>query len=399
MRRLKLTIHPRSKILGFLLVLCDNTFMREIYLDNAASTPIDPRVMKVLHDASIRFFGNPSNIKHQHGRLAKDAMEKARKKIGKYLGLDYRGIIFTSGATEANNLALRGIACLQQKKCSAIISSVEHSCVDESAKFLLKRGVNVKAIPTLSNGQINLKVLSDMIKSSQDLKFISVITANNETGVIQQIEEVIRFARWKGAYVHTDAVQAIGKISLAVVKHADMISISGHKIHGPKGIGLLWVKPGLKISPLLVGGGQESGIRSGTSPVPLIVAFAKAIEIAVKDKAWIYTIDGPMRNLEKQILTQIPGTILNGAASPRIPNISNISFPSRGLLIDKLQGLAVSSGAACSCLKPQPSKVLLSMGLTNSLAKNSIRISAGRFTTPEDIARAAHLLIAAAKNI
>jgi cysteine desulfurase len=379
--------------------------MQEIYLDNAASTPIDSRVLNSYIDASLTLFGNPSNVKHLHGKAAKAALETARAKIGQCLGLDPRGIIFTSGATEANNLALRGITCLQNKKCSALISSIEHACVDESAKFLLKRGIDVKAVPTRPNGQIDIEALAKMIKKSRKLKLISTLLVNNETGVIQPLQQIIELAKKEGdrtgsrVLVHTDAVQAIGKVSPKILKHADLVSISGHKINGPKGIGFLWVKPGLKISPILVGGGQEQGIRSGTTPLPLIVAFAKAVEIATKDTKWLGPVDKAMRQLERRVVAEIPGTTINGGGAPRVPNISNLSFSLQEQLIDHLPGLAVSSGAACSCPKPQPSKVLLSMGVDDARAKNCLRISASRNTTPQEIQRAANIIIATAKKL
>jgi cysteine desulfurase len=370
----------------------------EIYLDNAASTAIDPRVLNTYVDASLRFFGNSSNIKHQHGRAAKKALEAARNKIGRYLELDPRGIIFTSGATEANNLALRGLACLKNK-CSILISSIEHACVDESVKLLLKRGLSVGVIPTLPNGQTDIAALATSIKKSRNLRLISNISVNNETGVIQPLPQIIKLARENKALIHTDAVQAIGKLSTKLLKYVDLVSISGHKLNGPKGIGLLWVNPKLKINPLLVGGGQEHGIRSGTSPVPSIIAFAKAIEIAVTDPGWLLNIGKDMRALEKRIIKSIPGVHINGVDAARVQSISNMSFSLREPLIGHLQGIAVSSGAACSCPKLTPSKVLLSMGLSEDLAKNCLRISACRTTTPQDIRTAGDIIIQAAQKL
>jgi cysteine desulfurase len=367
--------------------------MNELYFDNAASTPVDPRVLKTLLYSSQTYFANPSNIKHEYGRAARNAMEAARQSIGKSLELDPRGIIFTSGATEANNLALQGTTCLQNRKCSALISSIEHACVDECARLLLKRGVNIKFIPTLPNGVINLKELKKDAEQIKNVKFISVMLVNNETGVIQPVKEISKIAKKIGAVFHTDAVQGIGKLPVEVLKYADIVSISGHKINGPKGIGCLWVKPNVKIKPILVGGGQESGIRSGTCPAPLIVAFAKAVEISVNEKDWLNRIAKPMRVMEKSIIEAIPGAVINGLEAPRVASISNISFPFKRPVIDLLKGLAVSSGAACGCVKVKPSKVLLSMGLDELLAGNSIRISAGRFNTPEEVMKAGCQLV------
>jgi len=366
--------------------------MDEIYLDNAASTPIDPRVLDVLIEASKTIFGNPSNIKHQHGRIAKQALDKARYDIGNFLDLDSRGIIFTSGATEANNLALRGLTCLQDKNCAVIVSQIEHSCIDESLKFLIKRGVNIKAIPTQPNGIINLQALDSLVKTTPNLRLVSIMLVNNETGVIQPFAEISKIVKSSGALLHTDAVQAVGKMNLAILKNADMISLSAHKINGPKGVGCLWIRPDLFISPLLVGGGQESGIRSGTTPVPNIMAFAKAVEIAVKDMAWINNLTPSMRILERSISSLVPNCVINGFNAPRIPTIINISFPFKTSVIDLIKGVAVSSGAACSCNLPRPSKVLVAMGLPEILAKNCLRISSGRTNTISDIVLTQNLL-------
>lgn len=367
--------------------------MDEIYLDNAASTPIDSRVLEVLVFASKNIFGNPSNSKHQHGKSAKQALEKARATIGSYLDLNPHGIIMTSGATEANNLALRGLSCLQEKNCAILVSQIEHSCIDESLKFLLKRGINIKAIATLPNGVVDLNSLEQLVNTIPNLRLISVMLVNNETGVIQPIEEISRIAKKKKVLLHTDAVQAIGKLDSSILKNADLISISAHKINGPKGIGCLCVRPDLSISPLLVGGGQEAGIRSGTTPVPLIMAFAQAIEIAIKESNWLEEIKPAMAALEKSL----PNCIVNGSQAPRVPSIINVSFPFKTPVIDLVEGVAISSGAACSCSLPKPSKTLLAMGLPEPLAKNCLRISAGRINSSQDIFRAAELLKRAIK--
>lgn len=372
--------------------------MEEIYLDNASSTPLDPRVLDALIYGSKNYFGNPSNTKHSYGRLAKQALEKARASIGNCLNLDPRGIILTSGATEANNLALRGLACLQEKGCTVLVSQIEHPCIDESAKFLLKRGLNVFSIPTQTNGVIHLPSLEKLITANPNIRLISVMLVNNETGVVQPIQDIIRLAKKKNILVHTDAVQGIGKISPQILKDIDMLSVSAHKINGPKGIGFLWVKPGLSVSPLLVGGGQENGLRSGTIPVPSILALAKALEISVGDPAWLTVIGPSIGRLEETLQRAIPGSVINGSNALRIATTTNISFPFKTLVIDSLQGVAVSAGSACGCIKPQPSKVLLAMGLPENLAKNCLRISAGRFNTPKEIASAGDLIISAAKK-
>ena len=370
--------------------------MEEIYLDNAASTPLDPRVLETLIYASKVYFGNPSNTRHHYGRTAAQALEKARVSIGTNLALDPQGIIFTSGATEANNLALRGLGCLQNK-CTVLISQLEHPCIDESAKFLLKRGIKVLTIPTQVNGVVHLPSLEALIAATPDIKLISVMLVNNETGVIQPIQDIIRLARKKGILVHTDAAQGIGKVDPASNRGVDMVSISAHKINGPKGIGCLWMRPDLSISPLLVGGGQEKGIRSGTTPVPLILAFAKAVEIS-RDTTWLPVVGQGMASLEVAIRKAIPECGINGYGAPRVATTVNISFPFNTPVINVLQGVAASMGAACGCDKPEPSKVLTAMGSPPKLAKNCLRISAGRTNTLEDIIKARELIIIAAKK-
>jgi cysteine desulfurase len=372
----------------------------DIYLDNAASTKTDPKVVRIYTKAMAEVYGNPTNFKNSYGRAAKMALEQARFQMGQLLGVNPNGFIFTSGATEANNLALRGAACLQKGNCSVIISSIEHSCVLESAKLLKQRGIDVRLLPTNSNGTVNLSLLEKMILKRPRAKLISIMLVNNETGVIQPLEEAIKIARKHGVLIHTDAVQAIGKMPLGVLKHVDMFSISGHKFHAPKGIGALWMRPGLKISPLLVGGGQEFGARSGTTPVPLIMAMTKAVELAVSNNRWLIPIGEALRNLEQDIIRLFPGVKINGVEARRIPNISSISFPYTESIIDLLGGIAASSGSACNCPKvKQASQVLLNMGLSQNMATNTVRLSAGRFNDINDIKAAQQKLIKILRRI
>lgn len=372
--------------------------MREIYLDNAASTPVDPRVLNSYVRASEQFWANPSNQKHEHGKAAKKALDSARIRLGKALNLDPRGLIFTSGATEANNLALRGTASLFSGSGTLIVSAIEHPCVTESAKSLIP-AVAVKTVAVNSDGVIDLDQLRKICSGTSNLKLISVMAVNNETGVIQPLAEIAEIAKNCGALLHTDAVQAIGKIPIESLQVADLISISGHKLFGPKGVGCLWVRDRVRLLPLILGGGQEAGIRSGTVPVPLIVAFAEAVELAIKESDWQGPIEKALRDLEAEIQRQISGALVNGFKAPRVKTISNISFPNQSLLIDHIQGLAVSAGSACGCMKAKPSKVLLAMGLPESLATNSIRISAGKFNSVTDIQAAKRILLNAAKML
>jgi len=371
--------------------------MDEIYLDNAAATPLHPEVLKIYMAAEQKFWGNCSNTTHSYGRASKQALETARQRVGDLLGLSPKGIIFTSGATEANNLALRGISCLQKQDCALIVSSIEHACIEESTKFILNRGIKVLKIKTLPNGLIDVDHLESLARHS-NASLISVMLVNNETGVVQPLKKISDIATRYNMLLHTDAVQAVGKIPLNVLKYVDMASFSGHKFNAPKGVGCLWIRPDLKVSPLLVGGGQEFGIRSGTTAVPLIVAFARALEIAVKDTSWINPISKAMKHMEDQ-LKKIPKVIINGSDAPRNGVISNISFPYEKLVIRNLRGVAASTASACGCASATPSKVLLSMGLPASYARNTLRISAGRFTKPNDILLATQRIISAVKTL
>jgi len=370
--------------------------MDEIYLDNAASTPVDPRVLDVYVQGTKHFIGNPSNIKHRHGKQAKQILEKARTNIASSLNLDPRGLIFTSGATEANNMALRGLGCLQAGPCSIIVSQIEHPCVDESIKFLIKRGLQIIPIATLPSGLIDLNSLKYILATSANPRLISIMAVNNETGVIQPIPEIAEMAHQRGVLLHTDAVQAVGKVNPQFLKNADMISMSAHKINGPKGVGALWVRPNIILSPLIVGGGQEAGLRSGTTPVPLVMAFEAAVNLAHNDVEWINQIGPAMIVLEKT-LSKIPGSVVNGLEAPRVPTIKNLSFPFNRQVIDDIINVAVSAGSACGCTKAKPSKVLLAMGRPENLASNSVRISAGRHNTVPEILTAQTRLLNAIK--
>ena len=365
--------------------------MNEIYLDNASTTPTSPGALKRFVTVSQGAWGNPHNTAHIHGRRAKAVLEESRQKAGQALGVDPKGIIFTSGATEANNLALRGADCLRNRRCALLVSTVEHACVDASARYIKQKGFPVHTVRVDRNGLLDLDHLTKLV-NYHPVKLVSVLLVNNETGVIQPLEEIARITRKHGILLHTDAVQAIGKLPPDILQHADMFSMSGHKIHAPTGVGLLWVAPHVKLKPLLVGGGQEAGLRSGTSPVPLIASLAQAIAEA-QDQGWIPNIELALRKLEGQISQAFPETVINGVGAPRVGTISNLCFPKP--VLSKLRSVAASGGAACSCAKPKPSRVLLEMGRTNTYASNAVRLSASRINTPKEIAVAAQEIIEA----
>lgn len=352
-----------------------------IYLDNASTTPTSPGALRRFVEASQTAWGNPSNTTHDVGRTAKRVLEESRQNIGRCLGLDPKGIIFTSGATEANNLALRGADCLSDRHCALLVSATEHACVNETAKHVKRAGMPVFAIRVDHRGLLDLNHLATLIRR-YPVKLVSVLQVNNETGVIQPIKQIAELLHQNGILLHTDAVQAIGKLPTSELQHADMISMSGHKLHAPKGTGLLWVAPHVKMKPILVGGGQEAGLRSGTTPVPLIASLAKAIEEAM-DRSWLPGIGRAMRSLETQIKQHFPGVIINGEGAPRIGSITNLSFPKP--VLSKLRNIAASSGSACGCAKPKPSRILLQMGKTETYASNAVRLSASRNNTPGEI--------------
>ncbi len=362
---------------------------KKIYLDNAASTPVDYRVMRVMKPYFSEKFGNASSI-HSFGREAKIALEKSREKIASLIGAQSKEIVFTSSATESNNFALKGIAFANRKKGRhIIISSIEHSCVLNSAKWLESEGFKVEKLPVDKYGLINPKDVEKEIKKETIL--VSVIHANNEIGTIEPIAEVGKICRRRGVYFHTDAVQSFGKIPIDVKKmNIDLLSASSHKIYGPKGAAFLFVREGVKIEPLLHGGGQEMGLRSSTPNIPAIVGFAKAAELCVKEmKEESERLEYLRDKLIKGILTKIDKSYLNGHPKKRLPNNVNARFSfveGESLLIKlDLLGIAVSTTSACASKRLEPSHVLLAIGLKPEEAHSSIRISLGRMTKEKDI--------------
>lgn len=370
----------------------------DIYLDNAASTPMDRRVLKVLLQVSKDCWGNPSNTNNNYGVCAKEILEQSRFDIGRDLGVDSRGIIFTSGASEANNLALKGLECLRSRNCAVAISAIEHPCVEEAAKHLAAQGIQIIIIPAKPNGQVDINTLNQAINMYPQIRLISVMAVNNETGVVQPIQEISSLAHQKNILVHTDATQAVGKVPLSFLQKVDMASMSGHKINGPKGVGLLWVRPGIGVKPIIEGGGQESGLRSGTTPVPLVAALAKAVNLACHEYKWLYKLYPYLRELELAIITQCPGAIINGGDALRAPCISNIAFPYSEPVIQSIKGVALSAASACSCAKPEPSRVLSRMGLPENYARNAIRVSISRFNQPKDLKIAKDRIINSIKS-
>jgi cysteine desulfurase len=360
--------------------------MRRVYLDNNATTPVLPEVFEAMRPFYLEQFGNASSI-HHYGQHARAAVEKARASVAALVNSRPAEIVFTSGGTEADNLGIFGLV---QRGDHVITSTIEHSAVMNSCKRLEQMGCEATFVPVNARGEIDPGDVRGALRARTRL--ISVMMANNETGVIQPVEEIGRIAQEADVFFHTDAVQAAGKVTIDVQKIAcDALTISGHKIHAPQGTGALFIKKGTLIQPQIYGGSHERQRRAGTENLPGIVGLGKAAEIA---KHWLESGEAAemsaMRDrLQDSVLNAMDGMGVNGMGAPRVPNTTNLWFDhieGEALVIAlDLKGLAVSSGAACSSGAIEPSHVLLAMGLPHQRARASIRLSLGKQTTQEDI--------------
>jgi len=373
---------------------------RPIYMDYQASTPCDPRVLEVMLPFFGARFGNPHSVHHHQGQQAEAAVEQARAQIAALIGAEAREIVFTSGATEANNLAIKGAArFLKARKPHVITCVTEHKCVLESARRLEGEGVRVTYLPVGGDGLIDLDHLAAVIDTETAL--VSLMAVNNEIGVIQPIAEIGALCREHGVLFHTDAAQAAGKIPLAVqAMNIDLMSLSGHKMYGPMGIGALYVRrrPRVRLEPLFDGGGQERGLRSGTVPAPLAVGLGAAAVIARDEMAAESARLTVLRDrLLARVRARVPDVHLNGDADRRIPGNLNLGFPGieAEALIRALPDLAVSTGSACTSASVEPSYVLQALGLPGGLARSSLRLGLGRPTTQDEVDRAAEMIVAA----
>lgn len=369
-----------------------------IYLDYQATTPVDPRVLAEMLPYFTEKFGNPHSRSHSFGWESEAAVEEAREKIAKLINADPKEIIFTSGATESNNLAIKGVAHFYESKKKHIITiTTEHKCVLDACRNLESEGFKVTYLPVKGNGIIDLNLLQEAITPETGL--VSIMGINNEIGVIQPLAEIGKICRDRGVFFHSDCAQAFGKIPLDVkAMNIDLMSISGHKIYAPKGIGALFIsrKPRVRLEPLISGGGQERGFRSGTLPTPLIVGLGKAAEIASLEMEKDYNhIKYLADKFHKAIAAKIPDVYLNGDDALRYPGNLNLSFAyvEGESLIIAIKELAVSSGSACTSASLEPSYVLRSMGVDEDLAHTSIRFGIGRFTTEEEIDRAIDIVV------
>lgn len=363
--------------------------MRSIYLDHNATTPLDPRVFEAMKPYLIEAFGNPSSP-HHHGRVAKQALEESRGIVAEAIGAGPEGIIFTSGGTEADNLAIRGISYRKRERKGHIItSSIEHHAVLRTCNALEKDGFTFTYLPVDSQGRVDPDDLRKSIR--KDTILISVMYANNETGVIEPISEMAKIAQGHGIPFHSDVVQAVGKISVDFRElSADLLSLSSHKIYGPKGIGALVVGDGVELSPVLTGGHHERSLRAGTENIPGIVGFAHALRIAREEIDTYQTRVLALRDkLESGLLNGIGHVEIHGIDAERLSHTTSISFASveaESILLHlDLKGIAASSGSACTTGESEPSHVLSAMGISPEIARGSIRISLGRENTEEEV--------------
>ena len=364
---------------------------RPIYLDYQATTPVDQRVMDAMIPFFTQSFGNPHSTSHVYGWEVRDAVEVARAQVAKMINAEPREVIFTSGATESNNMAIKGVGrFFAGRKRHMIALKTEHKCVLESLKYLQRHDIDVTWLDVNSDGLVDVAEFAAAIRP--DTALASVMLVNNEIGVIQSLAEIGALCREHGIYLHTDAAQAAGKLPIDVqAMNIDLMSLSGHKMYGPMGIGALYVrrKPRVRFEPLMDGGGQERTMRSGTLPAPLVVGFGKAAEIVCDD---LEAETSRIKEMRDHLLTglqeRIPNTFLNGSEGARVAGNINIGF--RGIdsesLMEKLKDhLALSSGSACTSTSVEPSYVLRAIGLSDEDAHSSVRMCVGRMTTTDEI--------------
>jgi len=372
---------------------------RPIYLDHHATTPLDPRVLAAMRPWWEDNFANPHSAEHAMGREAEAAVEAARAHIAALIGAEPREIVLTSGATEANNIAIKGAARFAGNERRRIVTlATEHKCVLESVRDLAAEGFEPVILPVGPDGLLDLAVLEDALRTPTLL--VSVMAVNNEIGVIQDLAAIGAMAKAAGAAFHTDAAQAAGRIALDVnVIQADLVSLTAHKLYGPKGVGALYVRrrPRMRLAPLFSGGGQERGLRSGTLSPPLVVGFGEAARIAAAEMA---LDEGRIAGQRQRFLAAlgIPGVTVNGHAERRVAGNLNISFPGgvdAQALMAAAPNLCVSTGSACSSAAIEPSYVLRALGIPEPRARATLRLGFGRFTSPAEADQAAAWLAAA----
>ena len=366
-----------------------------IYLDYQASTPLDPRVAAVM-ERHTECYGNPHTTSHSAGIDAGKAVNIARRLVARAIGGDARRLVFTSGATEANNLAIFGAARANCGRPKVVTIATEHSSVLKPALALRDEGFEVNIVPVQWDGVVNLEKLESIVDDRTNI--VSVMHINNETGVIQPIAQIAEICHRAGAVLHSDCAQSLGRVPVDVnVLGADLLTLSAHKCYGPKGIGALYIggRPRIALKPLALGGGQEGGLRPGTVPVSLCIGFGEACRLSAEEvQVDADRMDRLRARLLETILHVFPTARLNGSSPHRAPGVLNVCFPgaTSDELIYALEGMQVSSGSACASSVVEPSRVLLAHGLTEEEANASLRMSVGRFTTEEDMSLAEEVI-------
>jgi cysteine desulfurase len=378
---------------------------KPIYLDYNATTPVDPEVLNAMLPYFTEAYGNAASKSHAFGERAKDAVEQSRELIAKYIGAKAQEIVFTSGATESDNLAIMGVAGMYHEKGKHIITmATEHKAVLDTCIALERQGFEITYLLPDEQGLLDLKQLEGAIR--EDTILVSIMLANNETGVLQPVAEIGKLCRERGVLFHSDATQGVGKIPVDVNDlNVDLLSMSAHKIYGPKGVGALYVKktsPRIRLSPTMHGGGHERGMRSGTLNVPGIVGMAKALQLCCEKMDEESARLTELRDyLEEQLLSQLDYVTVNGARNKRTPNCTNISFAyveGEGMMMG-FPHIAVSSGSACTSANLSPSHVLSAMKVPDTIIHSSLRFSMGRFTTREEIENTAKCVVDTVKKL
>ncbi|MBD3232882.1 MAG: aminotransferase class V-fold PLP-dependent enzyme [candidate division Zixibacteria bacterium] len=375
--------------------------MKPIYLDYNATTPIDPRVAEAMLPYIREHFGNPSS-NHFYGRATKDAVGNSRKQVADMLHCKPEEIVFTSGGSESNNLAIKGVAYAYQKKGNHIItSSIEHPAVSEVCRFLETRGFDVTYVPVDEHGLVDLKQLEESITPKTTL--ITIMHANNEVGTIEPITEIAEIAHRNGILIHTDCAQSIGKVPVYVDElRVDLLSLAGHKLYAPKGIGALYIRSGVKLEKQIHGAGHEMGWRAGTENVIEIAGLGKACALVTEESERTHLQTGNLRDkLQNGLREAFPDIRINGHPEKRLPNTASISFPNIAAneIIDKLKNIATSAGAACHSGGVTISPTLKAMNVPPEYAKGTIRFSTGRFTTEREIDEALEEIVAVVKEL
>jgi cysteine desulfurase len=378
--------------------------MRPIYMDNHSTTRADPRVVEAMLPYFTEKYGNAASVDHVFGSEAANAVDKARTHVAELLQVDPRDLIFTSGATEANNLAIKGVMQAAGPGSHLVTAAAEHRAVLDPARKLARNGFEVRIVDVDRNGMVTPQNIADAIQP--DTVLVSVMFANNEVGTINPIEEIGHICSQRNVLLHTDAVQAVGKISLNLSQlPVDLASLTAHKFHGPKGVGALFVRrgePRIRIEPLIDGGGHERRLRSGTLPVPLIVGMGEACRLSSADQKGESQAVAALRDrLWNGLSDSLTGLHLNGHPEDRLPGNLNISFEhvDGDALMAALSGLAVSSGSACTSADPEPSHVLRAMGVSEVLTRASLRFGLSRFNTAEEVEVAINIVTEAVTRL